>query len=108
MATTHTKKATRLGPPSHGRAIFHACHCYFAVISVVLFIQNQVMTTGELIPKEDIPKYKLARAAEDHVAELRQKLRGALRLGNEFKAKATITFQTVEGPKRVETTVWTL
>ncbi|MGV3761362.1 hypothetical protein [Parapedobacter sp.] len=66
------------------------------------------MDTVELIPKEDIPKYKLVRASEDHVSELRQKLHGALRLGNEFKSKATITFQTVEGPKRVETTVWTL
>jgi len=66
------------------------------------------MDIVELIPKEDIPKYKLVRASEDHVAELRQKLRGAVRLGNEFKSKATITFQTVEGPKRVETTVWTL
>lgn len=66
------------------------------------------MDTVELIPKEDIPKYKLVRASADHVAELRQKLRGAVRLGNEFKSKATITFQTVEGPKRVETTVWTL
>lgn len=66
------------------------------------------MATVELIPKEDIPKYTLARASEDHISELRQKLRGALRLGNEFKSKATITFQTVEGPKRVETTVWTL
>lgn len=66
------------------------------------------MAAVELIPKEDIPKYKLARASEDHVSELRQKLRGALRLGNEFKSKATITFQTVDGPKCVETTVWTL
>jgi hypothetical protein len=66
------------------------------------------MATGELIPKEDIPKYKLAKASEDHVMELQQKLQGALRLGNEFKAKATITFQTIDGPKRVETTVWTL
>ena len=66
------------------------------------------MATAELIPKEDILKYKLVRACEDHVSELRQKLRGALRLGNEFKSKATITFQTDEGPKCVETTVWTL
>ena len=66
------------------------------------------MDTVELIPKEDIPKYKLSRASEDHISELRQKLRGAVRLGNEFKSKATITFQTVDGPKRVETTVWTL
>ena len=40
--------------------------------------------------------------------ELQNKLKSALRLGNEFKSKATITFQTLDGPKRVETTVWTL
>ncbi len=67
-----------------------------------------MITTVELIPKEDIPKYKLAKASEDHRGELRHKLQNALRLGNEFKSKATITFQTHEGPKRVETTVWTL
>jgi len=66
------------------------------------------MTTAELIPKEDIPKYKLTRASADLSKELHEKLVGALRLGNEFKAKATITFQTLDGPKRVETTVWTL
>ncbi|SEL04961.1 hypothetical protein [Parapedobacter koreensis] len=67
-----------------------------------------MITTVELIPKEDIPKYRLAKASEDHSRELRPKLQGALRLGNEFKSKATITFQTLDGPKRVETTVWTL
>ncbi|PPL00297.1 hypothetical protein [Parapedobacter indicus] len=66
------------------------------------------MIGAELIPKEDIPKYKLTRASEDHSMELLDKLRGALRLGNEFKSKATITFQTLDGPKCVETTVWTL
>lgn len=66
------------------------------------------MEAAELIPKEDIPKYTLVRASEDHISELKQKLLGAVRLGNEFKSKATITFQTVDGPKRVETTVWTL
>lgn len=62
----------------------------------------------ELIAKEDIPKYKVTKAAADHSIELRDKLQAALRLGNEFKAKATITFQTLDGPKRVETTVWTV
>lgn len=66
------------------------------------------MTSVELIPKEDVPKYKLVRASEDHSTELKNKLRGALRLGNEFKSKAVITFQTLDGPKRVETTVWTV
>ncbi|MBK1439311.1 hypothetical protein JHJ32_04870 [Parapedobacter sp. ISTM3] len=66
------------------------------------------MTAVELIPKEEIPKYRLAKASADHSVELRPKLQGAQRLGNEFKAKATITFQTIDGPKRVETTVWTV
>ncbi|MFC7523416.1 hypothetical protein ACFQRK_05645 [Parapedobacter sp. GCM10030251] len=66
------------------------------------------MTSAELIPKEDILKYKLTRASENHSRELQSKLQNALRLGNEFKSKATITFQTLDGPKRVETTVWTL
>ncbi len=66
------------------------------------------MTAVQLIPKEDIPKYKLTKASEDHTASLRDKLRSALRLGNEFKAKTTITFQTLDGPKRVETTIWTV
>lgn len=66
------------------------------------------MTAVELIPKEDIPKYKLTKASADYTTALRDKLLGALRLGNEFKAKATITFQTLDGPKRVETTIWTV
>jgi len=66
------------------------------------------MPTAELIAKEDIPKYKLARASVDHSHDLHDKLVNAARLGNEFKGKAVITFQTIEGPKRVETTVWTV
>lgn len=62
----------------------------------------------ELINKEDIANYKIIKASEDHSEELRVKLNNALRLGNEFKSKSSIVFQTTEGPKRVETTVWTL
>lgn len=62
----------------------------------------------ELINKEDIANYKIIKATEDHSKELRQKLSNALRLGNEFKSKCSIDFQTSEGPKRIETTVWTL
>jgi hypothetical protein len=61
---------------------------------------------GELIPKEDILNFKIVKAAEDHAVELKNKLESALRLGNEFKSKANITFMTTDGPKRVETTVW--
>ncbi|SEM18575.1 hypothetical protein SAMN05216436_102165 [bacterium A37T11] len=64
--------------------------------------------TAELIAKEDIKEYKLIHAPESHVHELRYKLQSALRLGNEFKSKSLITFQTEEGPKKVETTVWSL
>jgi hypothetical protein len=63
---------------------------------------------AELINKEDLVNYKIIKAPEDHSAVLRHKLNSALRLGNEFKSKCTIVFQTTEGPKRVETTVWTL
>jgi hypothetical protein len=64
------------------------------------------MMLGELIPKEDILNFKIVKAAEDHAVELKNKLESALRLGNEFKSKANITFMTTDGPKRVETTVW--
>ncbi|QNL48505.1 hypothetical protein H8S90_17160 [Olivibacter sp. SDN3] len=63
---------------------------------------------AELINKEDIKRYKIIDAPESHVSELRYKLQSAVRLGNEFKSKSVITFNTTEGPKRVETTVWML
>jgi hypothetical protein len=31
-----------------------------------------------------------------------------MRLGNEFKGKTNITFETTEGPVSVETTVWSV
>lgn len=62
----------------------------------------------ELIEKEDLVHYKITKAPEDQSTMLRRKLKNALRLGNEFKSKSTIVFQTSEGPKRIETTVWTL
>lgn len=63
---------------------------------------------AELINKEELVNYKIVKAPEDHSVALNLKLKNALRLGNEFKSKSTIVFQTSEGPKRVETTVWTL
>jgi len=63
---------------------------------------------AELINKEDIRDYKIIDAPESHVSELRYKLQSAVRLGNEFKSKSVITFNTKEGAKRVETTVWML
>lgn len=61
---------------------------------------------AEFIEKEEIVNYKIVNAPEDHSEELKEKLGHALRLGNAFKSKASILFNTTEGPKRVETTVW--
>lgn len=63
---------------------------------------------AELINKEDLLNYKIIKAPEDQSVMLRHKLNNALRLGNEFKSKSSIVFQTTDGPKRIETTVWTL
>lgn len=38
--------------------------------------------------------------------ERRRKLEQARTLGNGYKTKVKILFQTVEGPRKVETTVW--
>jgi hypothetical protein len=61
---------------------------------------------GELIQKESIEVNKIIPADQNHTEELRGKLKSALRLGNEFKSKADITFNTKDGPKTVSTTVW--
>ncbi|MBE8721328.1 hypothetical protein [Sphingobacterium pedocola] len=63
---------------------------------------------GTLIEKEEIGKYKIIPADINRVVELNQKLSNAQRLGNEFKSKVSIIFQTEDGPKRVDTTVWSL
>lgn len=64
------------------------------------------MVVADLIEKEEITNFKIINAPEDHSEELREKLESALKLGNAFKSKANIVFNTSEGPKRVETTVW--
>ena len=64
--------------------------------------------TVQTIEKERIVDYKIAPAEVDNTTALHNKLKGALRLGNEFKSKTTIIFQTEDGPKRIETTVWSL
>jgi hypothetical protein len=63
---------------------------------------------GELITKESIELSEIIPAVENHTEELRNKLNSAQRLGNEFKAKAHITFNTKQGPKTVNTTVWSV
>ncbi|WP_316815303.1 hypothetical protein [Pedobacter nyackensis] len=61
---------------------------------------------GELIEKEAIDISQIIPADQNHSEELRDKLNSAQRLGNEFKSKADITFNTKQGPKTVSTTVW--
>ncbi|MGN0002160.1 MAG: hypothetical protein ACI35V_01880 [Sphingobacterium composti] len=63
---------------------------------------------GTIIEKEDIVNHKILAAEVNRSEELRGKLVDAQRLGNEFKSKATIVFNSVDGPLRVETTVWSV
>ena len=63
---------------------------------------------GTLIPKEDVDKFKFVPAEIDKSTQFMTKLQNALRLGNEFKSKTSIVFNTEDGPKRIETTVWSL
>lgn len=63
---------------------------------------------GVLIEKEQIGNYRIIPAEVNRKTELRDKLIAARRLGNEFKSKVGIAFQTEDGPIRIETTVWLL
>ncbi len=63
---------------------------------------------SRIIPKEDIPSLQIIPAFVDHSEKWREKLVYATRLGNEFKGKTAITFETKEGPCTVETTVWSV
>lgn len=62
----------------------------------------------EIVEKEHISYLNIINANEDHSQILKTKLDEAQRLGNEFKSKAVITFNTTIGPKRVDTTVWSV
>ncbi|RQO74917.1 hypothetical protein DBR43_05930 [Pedobacter sp. KBW06] len=66
------------------------------------------MMIGELIEKESIDISQIIPAEQNHTEELRDKLNSAQRLGNEFKSKADISFNTKEGPRTVSTTVWSV
>lgn len=63
---------------------------------------------AELIEKEKVSQYHLTKAEAGNKNITKEKLERALRLGNEFKSKTVITFQTDEGPKKIETTVWSV
>lgn len=60
----------------------------------------------ELIEKEQIKNLKLVKVRTEPSKELIAKVARAERLGNSFKGKVTIIFETESGPKKTETTVW--
>ncbi len=64
------------------------------------------MTT--LIAKEQISEYQIVPAFVDKSEYWQDELKYAVRLGNEFKGKTVITFETTQGPRTVETTVWSV
>ena len=59
----------------------------------------------ELIEKESIEVNQIIPADTKLSDDLITKLASSSRLGNEFKGKVTITFNTNDGPKMVNTTV---
>ena len=61
-----------------------------------------------LIAKEEIADYKIVPAFVDNTEQWNTELSYATRLGNEFKGKTSITFETTVGPRSVETTVWSV
>lgn len=63
---------------------------------------------SRLVQKEEIPSLQLVPAFVDNTQKWREELQYASRLGNEYKGKTAITFETTEGPCEVETTVWSV
>lgn len=61
-----------------------------------------------LIAKEEIPAYRIIPAFVDKTELWQRILNYAVRLGNEFKGKTFITFETTNGQRSVETTVWSV
>lgn len=61
-----------------------------------------------MILKEEIGQYHIIPSEIDRTEHWKKELAYAVRLGNEFKGKTTITFETSEGSRTVETTVWSL
>lgn len=69
---------------------------------------------ASLIEKESITDHRFIRYEAfaryqdkgDRIRQRRKKLEEAVRLGNNFKSKVRITFETEKGTCQVETTVW--
>lgn len=62
----------------------------------------------ELINKEEVANLHFIAVDKKEYHITKDKLEKALRLGNEFKGKTQISFLTDQGPKKIETTVWSL
>lgn len=67
-----------------------------------------IMMQQTVIEKEQIPDFKIVPAFVDKSEHWKNELEYAVRLGNEFKGKASITFETTQGPRTVNTTVWSV
>jgi hypothetical protein len=63
---------------------------------------------GDLIEKEQINTYEFLPADSQPSEDMLGKLSHAQRLGNEFKSKVYIAFNTKDGIKKVSTTVWSV
>lgn len=61
-----------------------------------------------IIAKEQIPDFRIVPAFVDRTKEWINQLSYSCRLGNEFKGKTVITFETTNGPRAVETTIWSV
>ena len=59
-----------------------------------------------LIAKEQISEYSIVPAFVDRSSYLLNQLQYSCRLGNEFKGKTMVTFESTKGPLAVETTIW--
>lgn len=66
------------------------------------------MAMGTIIEKEQIPNCNIVPAFVDKTEYWEKEMQYAVRLGNEFKGKTTITFETTQGPRSVTTTVWSV
>lgn len=61
-----------------------------------------------LIEKEELAEYKIIPAFVDKSEYWKGILHYGVRLGNEFKGKTHITFETTQGPRSVITTIWSM
>jgi hypothetical protein len=75
---------------------------------LVIAFTKFFVAMAALIAKEQIPDLRIVPAFVDRSAQWTSQLRYSCRLGNEFKGKTLITFETTSGPKSVETTVWSV